>query len=205
MRVGRGSVQSLGWEDPLEKEMATHSSTLAWKIPWMEETGRLQSMGLRRVRHNWANSLSLSVQFSHSVVSNSLWLQGMQHARLPCPSPTTRAITNSFQSRWWCYPTISSSVLPFSSCPQSFPTSWSFPMNQFFASGGYSTEVSASAPVLRMTIQDWFHLDELAGYPCNPRTLNSLLQHHSLKASILQCSGFFIVQLSHPYMTTGKP
>ena len=123
MRVGRGSVQSLGWEDPLEKEMATHSSTLAWKIPWMEETGRLQSMGLRRVRHDWVNSLSLSVQFSRSVVSNSLWPQGMQHARLPCPSPTTRAITNSFQSRWWCYPTISSSVLPFSSCPQSFPTS----------------------------------------------------------------------------------
>ena len=158
MRVGRGSVQSLGREDPLEKKMATHSNTLAWKIPWTEETGRLQSMGLQRVGHDWATSLSLSVQFSLSVVSNSLWPQGMQHARLPCPSPTPRAITNSFQSRWWCYPTISSSVLPFSSCSQSFPTSGSFPMNQFFASGGYSTEVSASASVLPMTIQDWFHL-----------------------------------------------
>ena len=75
LAVRETQVQSLGWEDPLEKEMAIHSSTLAWKIPWMEEPGRLQSMWLQRVGHDWSASLSLSVQFSLSVVSDSLWHQ----------------------------------------------------------------------------------------------------------------------------------
>ena len=97
-----------------------------------------------------------SVQFSHSAASNSLWPHGLQHARLPCPSPTPRAYSNSHLQHWWCHPTISSSVVPFSSCLQSFPASQSFPMSQFFASGGQNIETSAS--VLPKNIQDWFPL-----------------------------------------------
>ena len=97
-------------------------------------------------------------QFSHSVMSDSLRPHGLQHARLPCPSPTSRAYSNSCPSHWWCHPTISSSVVPFYSYLQSFPASGSFPMSQFFASGGQSTGVSASASILPMNIQDWFPL-----------------------------------------------
>ena len=97
-------------------------------------------------------------QFSCSVVSNSLWPHGLQHTRLPCPSRTSRACSNSWPSSRWCHPTISSSVVPFSSCPQSFPASGSFPMSQFFTSGGHSIGISASASVLLMNIQDWFLL-----------------------------------------------
>ena len=99
-----------------------------------------------------------SVQFSRSVLTNSLWPHGLKHIRLPCPSSTPRAYSNSCPSSWWCHPTISSSVVPFSSCLQSFPASESFPMSQFFASGSQSIGVSASASVLLMNIQDWFPL-----------------------------------------------
>ena len=97
-----------------------------------------------------------SVQFSHSVVSNSLQPHGLQHVRLPCPSPSPGAYSNSYKLSWWCHPTISSSVIPFFSCLQSFPASASFLMSQFFASGGQSVGASASASVLPMNIQDWF-------------------------------------------------
>ena len=98
-------------------------------------------------------------QFS-SVVQSCLTLRphGLQHARLPCPSPTPRACSNSHPLSWWCHPTISSSVIPFSSCPQSFPTSRAFQMSQLFALGGQSIRVSASTSVLPMDIQDWFPL-----------------------------------------------
>ena len=95
------------------------------------------------------------VQFSCSFVSDSLWHQGVQHARLPCPSPIPGVYSNSCPSGRWCYPTISSSVIPFSSHLQSFPASGSFQMSQFFASGGKSIGVSASAAVLPMNIHDW--------------------------------------------------
>ena len=95
-------------------------------------------------------------QFSCSVVSNTLWLHGLQHARLPCPSPTPGACSNSCPSSQWCHPIILSSVIPFSFCLQSFPSSESFPVSQFFASGGQNIEVSALALVLQMNIQDWF-------------------------------------------------
>ena len=96
------------------------------------------------------------IQFSHSVVSDSLWPHGLQqHARLPCPSPTPGVCSNSCPSSWWCHPTISSSVTPFSSCFQFFSASGSFPMNQFFTSGGQSIGVSVSASVLPVNIQDW--------------------------------------------------
>ena len=100
----------------------------------------------------------LLLLLSPSIMSNSLWPHGLQHARLPCPSPTPRACSNSYPLSRWCHPTISSSVVPFSSCLQSFPESGSFPMSQFFASGGQSIAVLASASVLPMNIQDWFPL-----------------------------------------------
>ena len=99
-----------------------------------------------------------SVQFSCSVMSNSLRLHGLQHAGPPCPSPLPGAYSNSCPSSRWCHPTISSFVVPFSSSLQSFPVSGSYPMSQFFTSGGQSIGVSASATVLLMNIQDWFPL-----------------------------------------------
>ena len=107
-----------------------------------------RELGLRKV----------SVQFGCSVVSNSLQPHGLQYARLPCPSPTPGTCSNSCSSSRWCHPTISSSVVPFSSCLQSFPETGSFPMSQFFTSGGHSIGVSASASVFPMNIQDWFPL-----------------------------------------------
>ena len=99
-----------------------------------------------------------SDQFSRSVVFNSLWPHGLQHSRPPCPSPTPGAYSNSRPLGQWCHPTILSSAVPFSSHLQSFPASGSFPVSQFFESGGQSIWVSASASVLPMNIQDWFPL-----------------------------------------------
>ena len=99
-----------------------------------------------------------SVQFSRSVVFNSLQPRGLQHVRLPCPSPTPAACSNSCPLSRWCHPTISSSVVPFSSCLKSFPASGSFPRSHFFASGGQSIGISALASVLSVNIQDWFPL-----------------------------------------------
>ena len=96
-----------------------------------------------------------SVQFSCSVISNSLQLQGLQYARFPCPSPIPRAYSNSCPSSRWCHPIILSSVIPFSSCLQSFPASGSFQMNQLFTSGSQNNGVSASTSVLPMNTQDW--------------------------------------------------
>ena len=99
-----------------------------------------------------------SVQFSHSVLSGSLWPHGLENTRPPCPSPPPRVYSNSCPLSRWCHPTISSSVAPFSCCLQSFPGSGSFPMSQFFASGGQSIGASASSSVLPTNIQDWFPL-----------------------------------------------
>ena len=145
-----------------------------------------------------------SVQFSCSVVSDSLRPHGLQHTRPPCPSPTPGVYPNLCPLSQWCHPTISSSVIPFPSCFQSFPASEFFQMSQLFASGGQSIGASPSTSVLPINTQDisfrmdWLDLLEVQG------TLKSFLQHHSSKASILWRSAFFIVQLSHPYMTTGK-
>ena len=124
--------------------------------------------------------------------------------RLPCLSPTPGAYSNSCPLYWWCHPTVSSLVIPFSSCLQSFPASRSFPVNQFFASDGQSIGVSASASVLPINTEDWFPLGWTGWISLQSKGLKSLLQHHSSRASILRCSAFFIVQLSHPYMTIGK-
>ena len=140
-----------------------------------------------------------SVQFSRSVMS--LQPYEPQHARPLCPSPTSGVYPNSCPLSRWCHPTILSSVVPFSSCLQSFPASGSFQMNQLFTkywSFSFNISPSSEHPGLISFRMDWLDLLAIQG------TLKSLLQHHSSKASILQHSAFFIVQLSHPYMTAGK-
>ena len=131
-----------------------------------------------------------SIQYSHSVVSDSLWLHGLQHARPPCPSSTPRVYSNSCPLGQWCHPTISSSAIPFSSHLQSFPASGSFQMSQFFASGGQNIGVSASASVLLMNIQDWSPLGWTNWISMQSKGLSRVLQHHSSKASILWHSAF---------------
>ena len=128
----------------------------------------------------------------------------LQHARLYCPSPSPGASSKSCPLIRWCHPTISSSVDPFSSCLLSVPASGSFPMSWLFTSGGQSIGVSASASVLPMNIQVWFPLGLTGVISLQSKEFSRLLQHHSTKASILWCSVYFMVQLSHPYMTTGK-
>ena len=138
------------------------------------------------VKLNWRLS---SNQFSHSVVSDSLWPHGLQHALLSCPSPTPRACSNSCPFSQWCHPTISSFVIHFASYLQSFPASWSFLMSQFFASGGQNIRVSAS--VLPVKIQDWFILG-----------LNGLISWKSkglsrvFSSTTVQKHQFFSAQLS---------
>ena len=147
--------------------------------------------------------LSQSVQSVYSA--DSLQPHGLQPVRLPCPSLTPRACSSSCQLSWWCYPTISSSVIPFSSCLQSFPASGYFPMSHFFEPDGQVLEfqlqhqsfLNICSGLIFFRI-DWLDLLAVQG------TLKSLLQHNSSKAAILQCSAFFLVQLSHLYMTTGK-
>ena len=111
-------------------------------------------------------SLDYSVQLSRSVMSEFLWPHGLQHARPPCSSPTPGVYSNTCPLSRWCHPPISSSVVPFSSCLQSFPASGSFPVCQFLASGGQSTGVLASASVLPMNIQDWFPLGLTGSHCC---------------------------------------
>ena len=135
-----------------------------------------------------------SVQFSHSVVSDSLRPHESQHVRPPCPSPTPGVYSNSCPWSWWCHPAISSSVIPFSSCPQSLPASGSFPMSQLFAWGGqsigsfsFSISPPNEHPGLSSFRMDWLDLLAVQG------TLKSLLQHHSSKAT----QNFYIIKLCH--------
>ena len=130
-------------------------------------------------------------QFSHPIMSDSLWPHELQHTRPPCPSPTPRACSNSCPSSWWCHPTISPSVVPFSSRLQSFPASGSFPMSQLFASGDQSTGVSASASVLLMNTQGlsplgWTGWISLQSKGLSRTFSNTTVQKHP----------FFVAQLS---------
>ena len=160
--------------------MATHSSILTWRIPkdrgaWWAKVHRVTKSLIQTKRLR--TKLTYSVQFSCSVVSNSLWSHEPQHARPPCPSPTPRIHPNPCPLSRWCHPNISSSVIPDSSCLQSFPASGSFQMSQLLASGGQCIGVSASTSVLPMNTlsfrMDWLDLLLVQG------TLKSLLQHHS--------------------------
>ena len=174
---------------------------LKWSsIHWKQDETKVWWSDSRR--WGWDKRLwAFSVHFS-SVVSYSLWPHEPQHARPPCPSPTLGVYPNPCPLSWWCYLTISSSVVPFSSCPQSLPASGSFQIGQLFASGGqkywrFSFNISPSNehPGLISFRMDWLDLLAVQG------TLKSLLQHHSSKASIFLHSAFFILQLTsiHDY------
>ena len=172
---------------------------------WVAEDGHWPT-----ATNNWSSqnyspkelTAASSVQFSYSVMPDSLLPPEQQPARPPCPSPIPGVYPNPCPLSWWCHLTISSSIVPFSSCPQSFPTSGSFQMSQLFVSGSQSFSFNISPSNEHQGLisfrMDWLDLLAVQG------ALKSLLQHHSSKASILWCSAFFIVQLSHPYMTTGK-
>ena len=201
-------VRSLSQEDPLEKEMATHSSTLAWKFPWTEEHGTLQSMGSQRVRHDWATSL-------FTLTLNNKWMSLSSDQLFVTPwtaaHQASLSIINfqglpkldSIELVMPCnhlilcrllllLPSIFPSIRVFSNesvLHIRWPKYWSFSFS-ISPSNEYSGLISFSI--------DWLDLLEVQG------TLKSLLQHHSSKPSILWCLTFFIVQLSHPYMTTGK-
>ena len=144
------------------------------------------------------------LQFSHSVVPNSLWPHALQHTRLPCPSPTPGACSNSSPSSQWCHPTISSSVVPFSSCLQPFPASGSFPVSVLHSRWpkywSFSFSISSSngySGLISFRI-DWLCI-------LQSKALSRVFSNTTVqKTSILWCSAFFIVQLSHPYMTAGK-
>ena len=129
--------------------------------------------------------------FSRSVVSDSLQPHETQHARPPCPSPTPIVRPNPCPLSWWCHPTISSSVVPFSFCPQSLPASGSFPMSQLFASGGQSTGVSASASVLPINTQDWSPLEWTGWISLQSKGLSRVFSN-----TIVQKHQFFGAQLS---------
>ena len=151
----------------------------AWIICWTQYRKETQS------------PISFSVHFSHSVVSNSFQPHGLQHARLPYPSPTPRAYPNSCPLSWWCHPTISSSVVPFSSHLQPFPTSEAFQVSQFFTSGGQSIGVSASASVLPVNIQAWFPLEWTGWISLQSKGLSRVFSN-----TTVQKHQFFGTQLS---------
>ena len=138
-----------------------------------------------------------SVQFSHSVVYNSLWPHEPQHARPPCPSPTPRVHPNPCPLSRWCHPIISSSVIPYSSCPQSFPASGSFQMSQLFASGGQSIGVSTATSVLAMNTQDWSPLGRTGWISLQSKGLSRVFSN-----TTVQKHQFFCTQLYSPTLTS---
>ena len=136
---------------------------------------------------------------------DSLWPHDLQHTRLPCPSPSPGACSNSCQLSQWCHPTISSSVIPFSSCLQSFPASGSFPVSQLCASGDQSIGASASASVLPMNIQDWFPLGLIGLTSLQSKRLSIVFSNTTFqKHQFFSSQSSLWSKLSHPYMTTGK-
>ena len=140
---GKVDLQAIGRDKKFPKQKF-------WRISW---TLKLPCKKCWKRFFSWKEIFI--IQFSCSVVSDSLWPHGLQHTRPPCPIPTPRVYPNSCPFSWWCHPTISSSVIPFSSCPQSFSASGSFQMSQLLASGGQNMGVLASTSVLPMNTQDW--------------------------------------------------
>ena len=151
---------------------------VVWKVPQCS----LISLNI------WDQSDS---QFTRSVLSDFLRPHGLQHARLPCPSPTPRASSNTCPLSLWCHPTFSASVVPFFSCLQSFPASGSFQMRKLFSSGGQSIGVSASASVLAMNIQDWFSLGWIGWISLQSKGLSRVFSN-----TTVQKHQFFCIQLS---------
>ena len=163
---------------------------LSFNIVW-NRTWSLTSLALYHSFFFTVRYIFSSVQFSHSVVSNSLGPHEPQHARPPCPSPTPGVYSNPCPLSRWCHPTISSSVVPFSFCPQSFPASGSFPMSQLFASGDQTIGVSVSSSVLPMNIQDWFSLGWTGWLSLQSKGLSRAFTN-----TIVQKHQFFNAQLS---------
>ena len=169
---------------------------------WADEANTLRKNFVNmtkcsEIQISWYDHFS-SVQFSPSVLSDSFWPHGLQHARLPCPSPTPGACSNSCPLSHWCHPTILFSVVPFSSCFQFFTASGSFPMSQFFTSGSQNIGVSASASVFPMNIPDWFPLG-FTGWIC----LQSKGLARVLSNTTVQNHQFFGAQLSYrPTLTS---
>ena len=160
--------------------------------------GQFNKIGLAQMIFNSpSKTFGYSVQFRCSVVSNSLRPHELQHARPPCPSPTPRVYSDSCPSSRWCHPIISSSVIPFSSCLQSFPASGPFQLSQFFTSGGQIIGVSASASVLPMNIQDWFPLGWTGWISLQSKGLskafsNTTVQKHQFFSTQLSLSNSYI-------------
>ena len=145
------------------------------------------------------------VQIGHTDMSEPLQPRGPQHTRPPCPSPIPRVYSNSCPLNWWCHPTISSSVIPFSSHLQSFPASGSFQMTQLFTSGGQSFGVSASTSILPMNIEDWFPLGLTGWISFQFKELSRVFSNTTVqKHRFFSTHSSLSVQLSHPYMTTRK-
>ena len=139
-----------------------------------------------KAKNNW--NLYLVSQFSHSVMSNTLRSHEPQHAKPPCPSPSPRVHPNSCPLSPWCHPSISSSIVPFSCCPQSFPASWSFPMSQLFTSGGQSIGVSASTSVFPMNTQDWSPLGWTDWISLQSKGLSSVFSNTTVQKHQFFCT-----------------
>ena len=178
-------------------------ATDPWESCLHFKAGQLKSEGYEPCGILQQDEMLNSIQFSRSVMSDSLWPHEPQHTRPPCPSPTPRVHPNPCPLCRWFQPTISTSVVPFSSCPQSFPASGSFPMSQLFASGDQSIGVSASTSVPPTNTQDWPPLGWTGWISLQSKGLssppNTTVQKHQFFNAQL-----FIVQLSHPFMTPGK-
>ena len=162
------------------------------RLSWSKSTKKinffLPASLVQKILFPWNDdSLFSSVQFSCSVVSNSLPPHEPQHARPPCPSPTPSVHPNPCPLSRWCHPTISSSVIPFSSCPQSFPASGSFQMSQLFTSGGQSIGVSASTSVLPMNTQDWSPLRWTGWISLQSKGLSRVFSNTTIFTSIYTC------------------
>ena len=174
--------------------MENHSERNQRTFKWIER----QTVLIRRF--NPANS----VQFSCSVMPNSLQPHGLQHARLPWPSPTPRVYSNSCPLSQWCHPTISSPAIPFPSRLQSFLASGSFQMSQLFTSGGQSIGVTASTSVLPMNIQDWLPFGWTGWISLLSKGLSRVFSNTTVQNINFSALSFLYRPLSHPYMTTGK-
>ena len=183
MKGSLSASNSVTFDVGVEKFLYGISQALQSKLFWVKAAEKI--LILRN------NSQFSSVLFVSSVVSNSLQPHGLQHARPPCPSPTPGVYSNSCPLSQWWHPTISSSVVPFSSCPQSFPASGSFQMSQFFASGGQSIGVSALVSVLPTNIQDWSSLGWTGCISLQSKGLSRVFS-----STTVQKHQFFSAQLS---------